>query len=59
MDQLMPLLPIISLLHKNPEWFTFPVLTYPGCPGNKAIKRTIMILKWHTGGLASSGYDGV
>jgi len=30
--QLMPPLP-------HPEWFTFLVLAYPGCPGKKAIKR--------------------
>jgi len=36
--QLMPLQPHFLLLHKNPEWFTFLVLAYPGCPGKEAVK---------------------
>jgi len=24
-----------SLLQQNPEWFTFLVSAYPGCPGQK------------------------
>jgi len=39
MVQLMPLPPHHLLLQKNPEWFTFLVLAYPGCPVKKAIKR--------------------
>jgi len=37
--QLMPLPPHHLLLHKNPQWFTFLVPDYPGCPGKKAIKQ--------------------
>jgi len=37
MVQLMPLPPHFLLLQKNPEWFTFLVLAYPGCP-KKAFK---------------------
>ena len=37
--QLMPLPPHHLLLHLNPEWLTFLVLAYPGCPGRKAIKQ--------------------
>ena len=36
MVQLMPLSCRELLLHENPEWFTFLVLTYAGCPGKKA-----------------------
>jgi len=38
MVQLMPLPPHHLLLQYNPEWFTFLVPAYPGCPGKKAIK---------------------
>ena len=27
------------LPHLNPDWFTFIVLAYPGCPGKEAVKR--------------------
>jgi len=37
--QLMPPPPHHRLLQKNPDWFTFLVPAYPGCPGKKAIKR--------------------
>jgi len=40
MVQLMPLPPHHLLLQENPEWFTFLVPAYPGCPGKKAIKWT-------------------
>jgi len=30
---------IISCLIEIQAGFTFPVLAYPGCPGNEAIKR--------------------
>jgi len=33
MVQLMPPPPHHLLLQKNPEWFTFLVPAYPGCPG--------------------------
>ena len=39
MVQLMPLPPHHLLLQKNPEWFTFLLSAYPGCPGKKAIKQ--------------------
>ena len=32
MVQLMPLPPHHLLLQYNPEWFTFPVPAYAGCP---------------------------
>jgi len=35
MVQLMLLPPHHLLLHENPEWFTFLVLAFPGCPGKK------------------------
>jgi len=35
--QLMPLPPHHLLLQKNPEWFTFLVPAYPGCPGKKSL----------------------
>jgi len=38
MVQLMPLLPHHLMLAQNPEWFTFLVPAYPGCPGKKAVK---------------------
>jgi len=38
MIQLMPLPPHYLLLRENPEWFTFLVPAYRGCPGKKAIK---------------------
>jgi len=28
-----------SLAPENPEWFTFPVPAYSGCPGEKAVKQ--------------------
>jgi len=43
MVQLMPLPPHHLLLQYNPEWFTFLVLTYPGCPGKKAVKRICVV----------------
>jgi len=39
MVQLMPLPPHHLLLLQNPEWFTFLVPAYPGCPGKKTIKQ--------------------
>jgi len=39
MVQLMPLPPHRLLLQLNPQWFTFLVPAYPGCPGKKAVKR--------------------
>jgi len=41
MVQLMQLPPHRLLLQqkKKPEWFTFLVPAYPGCPGKKAIKE--------------------
>ena len=38
MVQLMPLVPCCLLLQWNPEWFTFLVPAYRGCPGKKAVK---------------------
>jgi len=38
MVQLMPLPPHHLLLQQNPQWFTFLVLAYPGCPEKKAVK---------------------
>jgi len=38
MVQLMPLPPHHLLLQHNPEWFTYLVPAYPGCPGKKAVK---------------------
>jgi len=40
MVQLMPLPSHHHLLKQNPEWFTFLVPAYPGCPRRKAAKRT-------------------
>jgi len=39
--QLMPLhpKPYHLLPHLNPDWFTFLVLAYPGCPGKKPLNR--------------------
>jgi len=37
MVQLMP--PHHLLLKYKPEWFTFLVSAYPGCPGKKAVKQ--------------------
>jgi len=39
MVQLMPLPPHHLLLQQNPEWFTFLVLAYPGCPGKRPLNR--------------------
>jgi len=38
MVKLMPLPPHHLLLHQNPEWFTFLVPIYQGCPGKDALK---------------------
>ena len=38
MVQLMSLPPHHLLLQQNPEWSTFSVLAYPGCPGKKVDK---------------------
>jgi len=35
MVQLMPLPSRHFLLQYNPEWFTFLMPAYPGCPGKK------------------------
>jgi len=37
MVQLMPLTPHHLLLQLNPEWFTFLVPAYPGCPGKRPL----------------------
>jgi len=42
--QLIPLPPRHLLLQQNPEWFTFLVPAYPGCPGKKAIKTEVVIV---------------
>jgi len=42
MVQLMPLPPHHLLLQQNPEWFTFLVPAYTGCPGKKAVKRVCL-----------------
>ena len=39
MVQLMPLPPHHFSLQQNPEWVTFLVPAYPGCPGKRAVKR--------------------
>jgi len=39
MVQLMPLPLYHILLHKNPEWFTFLVLAYRGCPGKRPLNE--------------------
>jgi len=39
MVQLMPLPPHHLSIQYNPEWFTFLVPAYPGCPGERTIKR--------------------
>ena len=44
MVQLMPLPPHHLLLQQNPERFILLVLTYPGCPGKKAVKRFCVCL---------------
>jgi len=41
-DLHLPLLSHHLLLQYNPEWFTFLVPAYPGCPGKKAVKRMYM-----------------
>jgi len=38
MVELTPLPPRHLLHQQNPEWFTFLLLAYPGCPAKKAIK---------------------
>jgi len=40
--QLMLLPPHHLLLQYNPEWFTFLVPAYVGCPGRKAIKTDVI-----------------
>jgi len=42
--QLMPLPPHHLLLEQNPEWFTFLVPAYPGCPVKKAVKTDIVVV---------------
>jgi len=42
--QLMTLPPHYLLLHKNPEWLTFLVPAYTGCPGKEAVKRVSVCL---------------
>jgi len=42
--QLMPLPPHHLLLQQNPEWFTFLVPAYPGCPGKKAVKTDVVVI---------------
>jgi len=37
MVQLMPLPPHHLLLQQNPEWFTFLVPAYPGCPKKRPL----------------------
>jgi len=37
MVQLMSLPPHQLLLQQNPEWFTFLVAAYPGCPGKRPL----------------------
>ena len=37
MVELMPLPPHHLLLQSNPEWFTFLVPAYPGCPGKRLL----------------------
>ena len=37
MVQLMPLPPHLFLLQENPYWFTFLLLAYPGCPGERPL----------------------
>jgi len=34
----------LSLAPINPDWFTFLVPAYPGIPGQKAIKRVLLLL---------------
>jgi len=46
MVQLMPLTPHHLLHHKNPEWFTFLVPAYPGCPGQQAVKTVPVCLSF-------------
>jgi len=41
--QLMPLPAHRLLLQLNPEWFTFLVPAYPGCPGKKAVERMYIV----------------
>jgi len=39
--QRIPLPPHHLLLHENPEWFTFLVPVYRGCPATEAVKRVL------------------
>jgi len=34
------------LLQWNPEWFTFLVPAYPGCPGKKAVKQMCVCVQY-------------
>jgi len=38
------------LLHKNPEWFTFLVLAYPGCPGKRQLngRAVVVVFMWNS-----------
>jgi len=44
MVQLMPLPPRHLLLQQNPEWFTFLVLVYPGCPGTAVVVVVVVVV---------------
>jgi len=44
MVRLMPLTPHHLLLRQNPEWFILLVPAYPGCTGQKTVKRLCVCL---------------
>ena len=44
MAQLMPLPLTVSCYSKIQIGFTFLVPTHPGCPGSKAVKRSLLLL---------------
>jgi len=44
MVQLMPLPPQHVLLQYNPEWFTFMVRAYPGCPGKRPLNGCSVVV---------------
>jgi len=44
MVQLMPLPPHHLSLQQNPEWFTFLVPAYPGCPEKRPLTDVVVVV---------------
>jgi len=40
----MPLPPHHLLLHQNPEWLTFLVPAYPGCPAKTPLNKVVAVV---------------